>query len=76
MKTCIQCADLAKKQERKLKRNKINGILLGIMEKIKTGDFRSIYEYDAFCTHWKLICIGQFFCTKITDIVLKRSNPL
>jgi len=42
MKTCTQYADLAKRQERKLKRNKINGTLLGIMEKIETGDFRSI----------------------------------
>jgi hypothetical protein len=75
MKTCITCVDLAKRQERKLKRNKINGTLLGIMEKIKTEDFRSIYEYDAFCTNWELICIGQF-CTKTTDTVLKRSNPL
>jgi len=76
MKTCIQWADLAKRQERKLKKNKINGTLLGIMEKIKTGNLRSIHEYDAFCTDWELICIGQFFCTKIMDIVLKRSNPL
>jgi hypothetical protein len=67
---------MAKRQERKLKKSKINGSLLGIMEKIKIGGFRSIYQYDAFCTDWELICIGQFFCTKIMDIVLKRSNPL
>jgi hypothetical protein len=58
------------------KKKKIKGTLLGIMEKIKTGDFRTIHEYDTFCTDWELICIGQFFHTKITDIVLKRSNPL
>jgi len=45
-------------------------------EEDQDGDFRSIYEYDAFCTDWQLICIGQVFCTKITDTVLKRSNPL
>jgi hypothetical protein len=64
MKTFIQCADLGKRQEEKLKRNKINGTLLGITDKIKTEDFKCIYECNTLCTDCEIICIVQFLLDK------------
>jgi len=61
-------------KEAEEKQNQWN--LIGNNGEDRDWGFQIYIKYDAFCTDWELICIGQFFCTKITDIVLKISNPL